>query len=92
MLALLIALVLVAAVAGIVVTTLRLAQRNGRPRAGQICWLAVPLLVLAGLATLCVLGLYQGGPVEPHAGCKLPDDGCPVPILEPGDVERGNVS
>ncbi len=65
MLALLIALVLVAAVVGIVVTTLRFARQNGRPRAGQICWLAVPLLVLAGLATLCVLGLYQGGPVEP---------------------------
>ncbi len=65
MLALLIALVLVAAVAGIVVATLRFTRQNGRPSAVQICWLAVPLLVLAGLATLCVLGLYQGGPVEP---------------------------
>ncbi len=65
MLSTIMALPLVAGIAAIVVLTVRTSRSEGRPTAGQLCWLAVPLLTLAALAVLCLLGLYQGWPIEP---------------------------
>ena len=65
MLSTLMALPVVAGIAAIVVLAARISHSEGRPTAGQLCWLAVPLLTLAALAVLCLLGLYQGWPIEP---------------------------
>lgn len=65
MLSTLMALPLAAAAVAIVTFAARLSRGEARPSRGQLCWLAVPVLVLGVLAVLCVLGLYQGGPLEP---------------------------
>ena len=67
MLSTLMALPLAAAAVAIVTFAVRLSRGEARPSRGQLCWLAVPVLVLGVLAVLCVLGLYQGGPLEPLA-------------------------
>ena len=65
MLSTLIALPLAAAAVTIVALAARLSRGGARPSRGQLCWLAAPVLALVVLAVLCVLGLYQGGPLEP---------------------------
>lgn len=64
MLSTLMALPLAAAAVAIVTFAARLSRGEARPSRGQLCWLAVPVLALAVVAVLCVLGLYQGGPLE----------------------------
>ena len=65
MLSTLMALPLAAASVAIVALAARLSRGEARPSRGQLCWLAAPVLVPGVLAVLCVLGLYQGGPLEP---------------------------
>lgn len=37
-------------------------RRAGRPGAGTLCWLALPLVALVAVTVLCVVGLYTGWP------------------------------